>query len=204
MSAELDVDLALETAQRMLASQPRSQALRHARQQEALQSGSLRGDNQRAEFWRRVAEYIEEIPSTPRQHLNAFGIDEPRICSGCFKTISVAEWETLESLGAQVFPPYENDPGEVLDMRNHYCGSTLTSLEPYTAREFERNVDVERQAHPGWSLKQLRREVFNNMHRDNAYYRKRGFGAAPTVSITCAIGQHQHCQVPCTCSCHRG
>ncbi len=163
MSAELEHDLALETAQRMLAVQSRAEALRSAWER--------RGPR---DFWNRVAEYLEVLPTTKRLNgfgRSSFGINEPRICSGCFKTISEAEWETLESLGAQVFPPYEDDPGEVLDMRNHYCGSTLTALEPYTAREFEENVEFERKRHPDWSLKMLRREVFNNMHANINHYR---------------------------------
>lgn len=36
-----------------------------------------------------------------------------------------------------VFPPFEDDPGEVLEMRNDSCGTTLSKPMPFTARQLE-------------------------------------------------------------------
>lgn len=84
-----------------------------------------------------------------------------KICSKCGRRLSVADWEALPLLGHQVMPPYEpeNDPGEVLEMRNCNCGSTLTVLEPFTAAELEDEVEEYMRRVPGISLKNARQLV---------------------------------------------
>lgn len=148
MAAELAFDLALETAQRMLSSSSRRSALEHAREQANLQSG------QRAEFWDRVYEYVKVLPTTSKMN----GFNGPRLepCSKCGDPISQEQWEALPLLGHQVFPPYQDDPGEVLEMKNHACGSTLTTLEPFTAAELEAEVRVVLDDEPRLALKSAR------------------------------------------------
>jgi hypothetical protein len=63
-------------------------------------------------------------------------------CS-CGRLISDAEWERLPLLGYQVFPSYEDDPGEVLEMRNDVCGSTLTKMMVFTPEALERGAELE-------------------------------------------------------------
>lgn len=77
-------------------------------------------------------------------HLGRFdGLDKK--CSKCGRMISQEDWDAMPLVGHQVIPPYpkENDPGEVLEMRNCECGSTLTILEPFTAAELEAEVEAE-------------------------------------------------------------
>lgn len=88
----------------------------------------------------------------------------------CQREIDADAWEALESLGAMVIPPYEDDPGEVLDLRNCACGTTLSELEPYTGATFEAGVAYEKARHPGLTIKELRRLVFTNLHRDPLHY----------------------------------
>lgn len=84
-----------------------------------------------------------------------------KVCSGCGAKISRRQWEELPLLGHQVMPPYEpeNDPGEVLEMRNHTCGSTLTILMPFSTLELESAVDEYMALVPGVSLQNARQLV---------------------------------------------
>jgi hypothetical protein len=81
-----------------------------------------------------------------------------KTCSTCKRDISQAEWAKLPSIGHQVIPPYppENDPGEVLGLKNCGCGSTLALAEPFTAAELEVVVAELQRADPALSLKRAR------------------------------------------------
>ena len=70
-----------------------------------------------------------------------FSAIEPKVCSTCGRKISDAEWSALKLVGYQVIPPFESDPGEVLELKNDICGSTLAVLMPFTARELEDVLD---------------------------------------------------------------
>lgn len=91
-------------------------------------------------------------------------------CSLCGRHISAAEWEQLPTLGALVVPPYGDDPGEVLDLRNCDCGTTLSQLEPYTGATFEAAVALEHDRRPALTRDELRWLVFRNLHRNPRYY----------------------------------
>lgn len=84
-----------------------------------------------------------------------------KVCSKCGRKLSASDWEELPLLGHQVIPPYapENDPGEVLELRNCGCGSTLALPMPFTAAELESAVDEYMALVPGVSLKNARQLV---------------------------------------------
>jgi hypothetical protein len=90
-----------------------------------------------------------------------------KTCSTCKRELSQAEWTNIPSIGHQVIPPYppENDPGEVLEMRNCTCGSTLTVVEPFTAAELEVVVAQLLNADPGLSLKRARQLAIERLKR---------------------------------------
>jgi hypothetical protein len=85
----------------------------------------------------------------------------------CGRWISQAEWEALPSIGHQVIPPYppENDPGEVLEMRNCGCKSTLTFLEPFTALDVEQIVKQLQRTDPSLTLKRARQLAIDRLKR---------------------------------------
>lgn len=152
MSAETSFDLALQTAQRMLMVASRSTALERAAHNREAQTG-----REQADFWARVEEYLHVLPSSS-QRLNGFGGQRLDPCSKCGRSFTQAEWDALpEASGGShlVLPPYppENDPGEVLEMRNCYCHSTLTALEPFTGADVGAEIKVVRREKPGINLK---------------------------------------------------
>lgn len=115
------MNIAFETAQRMLQRQPREAAIQAAREQLAANP----------KFWIEVLEYLDTLPSSTK--FNGFAGE--RLCSLCGRAITDAEWERLELVGYLVIPPYEpeNDPGEVLELRNDTCRTTMSKLLPFTA-----------------------------------------------------------------------
>lgn len=133
MHDEVTLDLALETAQRMLSRFPRAEAIHLALEQEQVLD---RNDD----FWPRVVEYLRVLP-VPGHRLN--GSQFPKKCSGCGRMLSQEDWDGLKFIGFQVIGPWPDDPGEVLDMRNDFCNSTLAELAPFTAAEFEAEVERE-------------------------------------------------------------
>lgn len=124
-------DLAFETAQRMLVRQSREAAISAARDR--------LGAN--PEFWIRVLEYLDVLPASTRFN----GAMPWKKCSKCGRSISEAEWNTLELVGYFVMPPEGDDPGEVLEMRNDGCRTTLSVLLPFSAVEFQAHVEEEQQ-----------------------------------------------------------
>lgn len=73
------------------------------------------------------------------------GFGAPKKCSRCGET---SEWESMKPIGHQVIPAWtspegEFDPGEVLELKNCRCGSTLAELEPFTAAQLEAQVELE-------------------------------------------------------------
>lgn len=65
------------------------------------------------------------------------GADKCRVCGK-----SLGTWESLKLIGYQVMPPFEDDPGEVLELRNHDCGGTFAELLPFTAQALEDEISV--------------------------------------------------------------
>lgn len=66
-----------------------------------------------------------------------------KTCSRCSKKFTRAQWDALKSIGHQVVPPYEGDVGEVLNLKNCPCGSTLAVQELFTGADVERGVAEE-------------------------------------------------------------
>jgi len=76
--------------------------------------------------------------------LNGFdALPDDRKCTLCGRHISGAEWMRLKLIGFLVIPRFEDDPGEVLEMRNDTCGTTMTRPTPFGPDAFEHGVQVE-------------------------------------------------------------
>lgn len=102
------------------------------------------------------------------QRLNGFGIPRDRVCTTCGEPITGAEWLKMELLDFQIVPAYEDDPGMVLELKNHTCGSTLAELAPFTATTFERGVAEE--LPKAANLKLARSIAAGHLDQDPLYY----------------------------------
>lgn len=112
---------------------------------------------------RALFEDIVAGPSARRARHGYEGFDGQRIepCSTCGRVFTQAEWDALPGAAGGshlVLPPYpaENDPGEVLEMKNCGCHSTLTVLEPFSAIDIDAEVGLIQQEMPGINLKNAR------------------------------------------------
>jgi len=91
-------------------------------------------------------------------------------CSTCGRLISEAEWKRLLFLGFQVIPPWRDDPGEVLELRNDTCGSTLARLAPFTPTALE--IGAQHELEHTKDLKMARRIAADHLYEDPMYYEK--------------------------------
>jgi hypothetical protein len=91
--------------------------------------------------------------------------------------ISHADWERLELIGYQVFPAFEDDPGEVLELRNDTCGSTLGNRMSFGPEELEEGMMAELEAmgaessKPG-TMKRARSVAADNLRKNSLYYKR--------------------------------
>jgi Protein of unknown function (DUF5661) len=99
-----------------------------------------------------------------------FDAHEPKQCRSCGRTHSDAQWAKLPLVGHQVIGPYPDDPGEVLELKNCQCGSTLAIQEPFTAAELERGAQHELE-HTG-DLRVARQIAIDHLHEEPRYYEK--------------------------------
>ncbi len=157
--AERAFDVAFDTAERILSTTPRERALDYLKEQVR--------NSANPDFWARVREYVKSVPITAT-HLN--GYQDDGHCSGCGKPIGDAEWKQLVLIGFQVTPAWKDEPGEVLELRNHACGSTLAKMMPFSPEDLEAGAAVELGA--AGSLKRAQSVAAHNLQADSAYYKR--------------------------------
>lgn len=98
-----------------------------------------------------------------------FAASEPKRCGTCGKTYDDAQWTKLPLVGYQVIPPYDDDLGEVLEMRNCGCRSTLALQMPFTGADVERGVAFELRA-AGGDKKKAQQLAIENLKADRYFY----------------------------------
>lgn len=162
MTTERAFDIAFDTAQRMLSVQTRREALKHVEEQMRTHP----------EFWGQVREYLKALPSSQRfhgaAHMDRFDAFDKK-CTKCGRSITEQEWQKeLRLIGFQVVPAWQDEPGEVLELRNDICGSTLARLAPFSPEALEKGADVEI-AKTG-DLRRAQSVAADRLYVDPSYY----------------------------------
>lgn len=118
------------------------------------------------QFWQRVREHVSSMPA----QLGALSTPPDRTCSTCGAAITGSEWDRMPVFGFQVIPAWKDEPGEVLELKNHSCGSTLARLAPFSPEDLEYGAEVELQRGVG-DLKTAQRVAAANLEQNPRYYR---------------------------------
>lgn len=92
-----------------------------------------------------------------------------KTCTTCGTEYNASQWRALPSIGHQVVPPFEEDPGLVIDLKNcPKCNSTLASEEPFTGADVEFGVQAELAR--GVALKRAQQLAIENLKSDPRFY----------------------------------
>lgn len=92
-----------------------------------------------------------------------------KTCTTCAAEYSKAQWKALPLVGHQVVPPFEDDLGLVIELKNcPKCNSTLAKEELFTGADVEFGVQVE--LGRGVGMKRAQQLAIENLKSDPRFY----------------------------------